>query len=81
MPRWKEYIISGFIAICGLVPLALGLRWLQLFIFTDYRAHHRHIMIPLGLTAATIGLAIVLTPLWYWLMTPAGERSRDGDTR
>lgn len=43
------------IATLGIVPLLLGSRWLQLFIFTDYRAHHRPLMIPLGIIAAGIG--------------------------
>lgn len=56
------------IAFIGLLPLAIGLRWLQLFIFTSYRSHHRPVMIPLGIIATCIGLVFVLCPLWTWAM-------------
>jgi uncharacterized protein (DUF983 family) len=56
--------LAAAIVVCGigLIPLLIGLRWLQVFIFTDYRAHFRPIMIPLGLVATSIGLAMVLGP-------------------
>lgn len=56
------------ISISGLLPLAIGLRWLQLFVLTDYRHLHRPVMIPLGIVATLIGLAIVAAPWLTWLM-------------
>jgi len=45
---WKFYhLVMARLAAVGF--LILGLRWLYVFIFTDYRAHHRPIMIPLAL--------------------------------
>lgn len=51
------------IAVLGSLPLLLGGRWLYLFIFTDYRAHHRPVMIPLGLFTVLVGGAMVLLPV------------------
>lgn len=79
MQRWIGWLATGCIAFCGLLPLALGLRWLQLFIFTDYRAHHRPIIIPLGIIATTIGIALVFSPLWFWLGTVIWSRFRNRD--
>jgi len=47
------------IAICALLPLAVGLRWLQLFIFTDYRAHLRPVLIPIGVAAVIVGVGMI----------------------
>ena len=47
-------------AVAGSPPLALGLCWLYLFILTDYRAHHRIVMIPMGLVAVVVGLCLVI---------------------
>jgi hypothetical protein len=52
------------VAILALLPLAIGLRWLQLFIFTDYRAHLRPIIIPMGIVAVGIGLAMLGWSFW-----------------
>ncbi len=52
------------VAIFALLPLAIGLRWLQLFIFTDYRAHFRPIIIPMGVAAVCIGLALLGWSFW-----------------
>lgn len=53
------------VATFALLSLALGLRWLQLFIFTDYRAHFRPIIIPIGIVAVGIGLSML-----YWSFRP-----------
>ena len=52
-------LIRPILAIIGLISLAIGLRWLQLFIFTDYRAHVRHFIIPLGVVAIVFGLLML----------------------
>lgn len=38
--------------------LVLGMNWLAIFVFTDYRAHFRLIIIPLGVLFLFIGLAL-----------------------
>jgi hypothetical protein len=48
------------LAVIGSLSLALGFRWLQLFILTDYRAHLRHVLIPLGIVATVLGLSLLL---------------------
>ena len=48
------------LAVVGLVSFAVGLRWLQLFIFTDYRAHLRHVLVPFGMLAVAFGLFMLL---------------------
>ena len=54
------------LAIVGLLPLLIGVLWLRVFIFTDYRAHHRHVMIPLGFAATAIGLGMLSLPFLLW---------------
>ena len=55
-----ERVLQGVIAIAALVPLAIGLRWLQLMLFTDYRSHLRPVLIPIGLVAVAVGLVMLL---------------------
>jgi hypothetical protein len=47
------------LAILGVVSTAVGVRWLQLFTFTPYREHLRHVMIPLGAIAVLFGLLML----------------------
>jgi hypothetical protein len=49
------------IGVGGLAITALGLAWLYTYTFTDYRAHLRPLLIPLGILAVAIGL-----PLLVW---------------
>ena len=47
-------------AIAGFMSIAVGGRWLQLFVFTDYRAHLRPFIVPLGLVAVVLGVCLLL---------------------
>lgn len=51
------------VACLGLPPLILGGRWLYVFVFTDYRAHHRPVMIPLGLVTVVLGGVMIVLPM------------------
>ena len=46
----------------GILPLMLGSCWLYVFVFTDYRAHHRPVMIPLGLVTTLMGVIMISLP-------------------
>ena len=50
-------------------PRDAAVVWLHAFIFTDYRAHFRPIMIPLGLIATLMGMTMTFGP-WAirWLV-------------
>ena len=61
----RDIALAMAITLAGVLPLSVGLRWLQLFVFTDYRAHFRPIIIPLGILATIIGLGMVVGP---WLV-------------
>jgi hypothetical protein len=50
------------VACFGVLPLLLGTRWLYVFVFTDYRAHHRPVMIPLGLVTTLVGVVMISLP-------------------
>ena len=69
--RKRAVILRIAIAILALVPLAVGLRWLQLFIFTDYRAHLRPVLIPMGVAAVIVGLGMI-----WWSLLASGRRGR-----
>jgi hypothetical protein len=60
---YEEGISRVASSVLGVICIAVGLRWLQLFIFTGYRAHLRHIMIPLGAVTIVFGLLMVLLSL------------------
>lgn len=47
------------LAILGVIFAALGIRWLELFIFTSYREHLRIVMIPLGVIAVLFGFSLL----------------------
>lgn len=54
---WKFYhSIMARLAAVGF--LIFGLRWLYVFIFTEYRAHHRPIMIPLALLVVVLSTGL-----------------------
>jgi hypothetical protein len=61
-------------AIIGLISVAIGLRWLQLFIFTEYRAHLRPVMIPFGLVAIVFGLFMLIPSLQGSLRVGRGSK-------
>ena len=65
----RDAAVVLLISLSGLLPLAIGLSWLHAFIFTDYRAHFRPIMIPLGLIATLMGMTMTFGP-WAirWLV-------------
>ena len=46
--EWN-YLQRTIIWLAASILMLFALRWLQLFIFTDYRVHHRPFMIPLGI--------------------------------
>jgi hypothetical protein len=50
------------VACLGLLPLLLGSRWLYVFVFSDDRAHHRPVMIPLGLVTTLVGVVMISLP-------------------
>jgi hypothetical protein len=62
------------VAIIAMFPLAIGLRWLQLFIFTDYRAHFRPIIIPMGIGAVTVAVAMLVWACWPLFHDRRGAR-------
>ena len=51
------------VACLGLLPLLLGCRWLYVFVFTDYRAHHRPFIIPLGVVTVLLGGVMIALPM------------------
>jgi len=70
-PRlWGIFRIT--IAVLASLPLAVGLRWLQLFIFTNDRAHLRPVLIPMGVGAVMLGLGMI----WWSLSTFSRGRRR-----
>jgi hypothetical protein len=46
-------------AVTGGLFLFLGLGWLHTFILTDFRQHYRSLMIPMGIFATIIGVAMI----------------------
>ena len=64
------------VTVFGLLILAAGLRWLQIFMFTDYRAHLRHIMVPLGVVAVALGVFMLA-----WSARGKLGRGRSGDLK
>lgn len=48
--------LSIFIASIGSILLVTGSIWLYRFVLTDYRAHQRETMIPIGIVSTAIGL-------------------------
>ena len=57
-------VVAG---VLGVPILALGLRWLQVFVLTDYRAHLRSTFIPLGIAATLIGGSLLGFALSGWI--------------
>lgn len=56
------------IRLAAFVIACLGARWLYVFAFTDYRAHHRGIMIPLALVAILFAITLVRLNIWALLL-------------
>lgn len=64
---WKFYhSVMARLAAVGF--LLLGLRWLYVFIFTDYRAHHRPVMIPLALLVVAFSVGLFYLKRLFILM-------------
>ena len=62
-PRRRDQPSAWWVvAIFGVLPLLLGLRWLSIFVLTDFRAHYRPVMIPLGLIVTLAGVAMMASP-------------------
>jgi hypothetical protein len=61
-------------AIIGLICIAIGLRWLQAFIFTDYRAHLRPVIIPFGVVAIPFGLFMLILSMRGSLRVGRGSK-------
>jgi hypothetical protein len=65
-PNHERQLSKGcfvLLAAAALPLLLLGGAWLYTFIFTDFRLHHRPIMIPLALLALSLGAAMIALPL------------------
>ena len=59
--RSKIKVINKFVlGITTVFLLAISLRWLYVFTFTDYRAHHRPIIIPLALMFFVAAIRLIV---------------------
>lgn len=56
-------MLRTFLACIALLMVGIGLRWLQLFVLTDYRAHFRPIIIPLGMMFTAVGIILFVRQL------------------
>ena len=48
----------ALVYVAGAVLVLLAVRWLYLFVLTDYRSHQRSIIIPLALVVLVLGFAL-----------------------
>lgn len=61
--KWKLYHIV-LIRLAALGFIYLGLGWLYIYIFTDYRSHLAFIMIPLGVLTILFSFGLLLLFRW-----------------
>lgn len=61
--NWKLYQIV-LIRLAAFIFFLLGLRWLYIFLFTDYRSHQAIIMIPLGMLTILFSFGLLLLFRW-----------------
>lgn len=62
--------IAIWLAAMGIA--GFGARWLYLFMVTEYRPHHRGIMIPLALLALVFAVIVARLNIWAVLLLLVG---------
>lgn len=55
--EWKSYQIV-LIRLAAIAYFGIGMTWLYIFVFTNYRAHHRVVMIPVAIASMLLSAGL-----------------------
>ena len=56
--EWKSYQIV-LIRLAAIAYFGIGIAWLYIFVFTNYRAHHRVVMIPVAIASILLSAGLI----------------------